>query len=186
MIHLKLCTILNFDHTTKCYKHKSKSILENKRYEVIWDFDIQMDHLMRAKRSELELILTEKITCGYSRPGRPQNENKRKQKNRQILVSCLRCKKTKQKTLWHIRATVKTIVDGAIGKVPKGWKKQNQKKTQKELEIRGRIKSPRPQHYWDWLEYRERYNRLEKTCCHSDSIESPPYCTGGKNSQGGK
>ena len=45
VIHRELCKKLKLDHTTKWYMHKPESTLENK---ILWDFEIQMDHLIPA------------------------------------------------------------------------------------------------------------------------------------------
>ena len=36
--------------------HKSESFLENETHKIAWDFEIQTDYLILARRSELELI----------------------------------------------------------------------------------------------------------------------------------
>ena len=56
MIHLKLCKRLRFDHTIKLYMHKPESVLENEMNTILWDFDIQTDHLIPARRPDLVLI----------------------------------------------------------------------------------------------------------------------------------
>ena len=35
---------------------KLESVLENKTNKILWDFEIQIDHLIRANRSDIELI----------------------------------------------------------------------------------------------------------------------------------
>ena len=43
--------------------HKSESVLENKTYKILIDFDIEMDHLMSSKRSEIMMINKVKRIC---------------------------------------------------------------------------------------------------------------------------
>ena len=56
MIHWKLCKWLSFNHTTKWYIHKTKSILENEMHKILWDFEIQTDLLIPTGRPGLVLI----------------------------------------------------------------------------------------------------------------------------------
>ena len=56
VIHRESCKRLNFDHTTKGYMHKPESILENGTHKILWDFKIQIDHLILARRQDVVLI----------------------------------------------------------------------------------------------------------------------------------
>ena len=56
MIHWELCNNLKFDHTNKCYKDKTESVLENETHKLFWDFEIQTDHLILARRPDLVIV----------------------------------------------------------------------------------------------------------------------------------
>ena len=56
MIHWELCKKFKFNHTTKWYTHKPESILENETHKLLWDFEIQTDHLILARRLDLVII----------------------------------------------------------------------------------------------------------------------------------
>ena len=62
VIFWELCKKVKFDHANKWYRHKVESVLENKMYKILKDFEIQMDHAILARRPDLELI-DKKITC---------------------------------------------------------------------------------------------------------------------------
>ena len=100
--------------------HKPESRLENETHKILWDFKIQTGHLISTKRPDLVIIDTKQRTCrivsGLCCPGGPQSENKRKQKERQILGPCQR---TKIK-LWNMKVTVIPIISGALGTAHKG------------------------------------------------------------------
>ena len=49
-IHRELCKKLNLDHTNKW------SVRENETYKILWDFEIQIDHLISAKRPGLVIV----------------------------------------------------------------------------------------------------------------------------------
>ena len=56
VIHRELCKKSTFKHSIKCYMHKRESILENEMHRILWDFDIQTDHLILSKRPDLLII----------------------------------------------------------------------------------------------------------------------------------
>ena len=43
--------------------HNTASVLENDTHKRLWDFDIQMDHLLSARRPDLIVINKKKRTC---------------------------------------------------------------------------------------------------------------------------
>ena len=53
VIHWEMCKKFKFHHTNKWYMHNPVSVLENDRHKLIWDFDIQTDHLISARRPDL-------------------------------------------------------------------------------------------------------------------------------------
>ena len=44
---------LKFDHTNKWYMHNPEPVQENATHKVLWDFEIQTDHLISARRPDL-------------------------------------------------------------------------------------------------------------------------------------
>ena len=56
VIHLEMCKKFKFDHSNKWYMHKPGPVLENDTHKLLWDFNIQTDHLIPARRSDLKLI----------------------------------------------------------------------------------------------------------------------------------
>ncbi len=58
-----MCKKLKFDHTNKLFMHNPASILENDTHKLLWDFDIQTDHLISARRPDLIIINKKKRSC---------------------------------------------------------------------------------------------------------------------------
>ena len=52
----EICKKFKFDHANKWYMHNPASILENDTHKLLWDFDIQTDHLISARRPDLIII----------------------------------------------------------------------------------------------------------------------------------
>ena len=42
-----------FDHANKWYMHNPAPVQENVTHKLLWDFNIQMDHLIPARRPDL-------------------------------------------------------------------------------------------------------------------------------------
>ena len=52
LIYEELCKRLNFNHTYKWYMHKPESFLVNETHKILWDFEIQTDHLISVRRTD--------------------------------------------------------------------------------------------------------------------------------------
>ena len=67
-------------HKNKWYIHNPVSVLENDTYKPLWDFDIQTDHLISARRPDLIIINKKKENlqnCRLCCPGWPLNKTER-------------------------------------------------------------------------------------------------------------
>ena len=60
--------------------HKPKSVLENETHKILWNFEIQTDHLISARRPAKENLSNN----GLYRTGGPQSKNKIKKTKREI------------------------------------------------------------------------------------------------------
>ena len=47
---------LKLDQTNKWYMHNPEPVLKNETHKLRWDFDIQKDHLISARRPDLRII----------------------------------------------------------------------------------------------------------------------------------
>ena len=48
--------VFEFDHTHKWYMDNQAPVIENDTQKHLWDFDIQTDHLISARRPDLIII----------------------------------------------------------------------------------------------------------------------------------
>ena len=64
-------------------------------HKIVWYFAIQTDHLSRQEDKKLcSLTKKKNLSCsGFCRLGGPQNENKRKRKDKQIIGTCQKTEK---------------------------------------------------------------------------------------------
>ena len=68
--------------------HKPEFIQENETHKLLWDFEMQTDHLISARKPDLVVIIQKKENLpnsGLCPPGGPQGENHRKRKEKQVL-----------------------------------------------------------------------------------------------------
>ena len=56
VIHWEMCKKFKFDHTNKWYMHNPAPVLENDTHKLLWDFNIQTDHLIPVRRPDLIII----------------------------------------------------------------------------------------------------------------------------------
>ena len=63
-IYWELCKKFRFNHTNKWYMHNPESILENETHKVLWNFEVQTDHLISARQQDLVRVnKKKKRTC---------------------------------------------------------------------------------------------------------------------------
>ena len=99
--------------------HNPASILENKRYKLLWDFDIQTDRLISARRPDLIIINKKrKRACkilNFAVPADHRVKLKYNEKKDKYLDFAWELKK-----LWNMKMTFIPSVIGALGTVTKG------------------------------------------------------------------
>ena len=54
--HWKLARKYNFEAGDKSYEQEPESVFENEDYKILWDFSIQTDHVIEARRSDLVVV----------------------------------------------------------------------------------------------------------------------------------
>ena len=61
-----MCKKFKFDDADKWYMHNPAPVLENDTHKLLWDFDIQTDHLISARRPDLIIINKKKKSAKLS------------------------------------------------------------------------------------------------------------------------
>ena len=98
--------------------HKPAPVLENATHKLLWDFNIQTDHLIPARIPDLIIINKEKRTCkivDFPVPADHRIKLKECEKKDKYLGLA-----RELKNLWNIQVTFIPIVIGAFGTVTKG------------------------------------------------------------------
>ena len=56
VIQLELCKKLKFDNSTKWYMHKPESVQEDEVHIILWDYKIQTDDHISARKQDLVIV----------------------------------------------------------------------------------------------------------------------------------
>ena len=81
IVHWKLARKCNFEAGDKWYEHEPESVLENEDYKILWDFSIQTDHVIEARRPDLVVVDKKERSCkiiDFAVPGDSRIEEKEK------------------------------------------------------------------------------------------------------------
>ena len=113
--HWEMCKKFKFDHTNKWYMHNPAPVLENNTHKLQWDFNIETDHLIPARRPDLIII----------------NKKKKCEKKDKYFDLARELKK-----LWNRKVTIVPIAIGALGTITKGILKGLV-----DLEVGGRVET---------------------------------------------
>ena len=115
--------------------HNPAPVLENDSHKLLWDFNIQMDHLIPARRPSLIIINNKKRefakTVGFAVPADHRINLKECEKKDKYLDLARELKKQ-----WNKKVTIVPIVIGALGTITKGLLKGLE-----DLEFGGRVET---------------------------------------------
>ena len=134
VIHWEMCRKFQFDHTNKWYMHNPAPVLKNDSHKLLWDFDIQTDHLIPARRPDLIIINKRKRIykiVDYAVPVDHRINLKEGEKKDKYLDLDRKLKKLRK-----MKVTIVPIVIGALGTVTKGLLKGLE-----DLEVGGRVET---------------------------------------------
>ena len=83
VIKRELCKKLKFDYTNKWYLDNPQSAFENEPHKLLWDFEIQTDHLISARRTDL--VIVNKKKKKKKRKKKRKKRRKKKKRNCRIV-----------------------------------------------------------------------------------------------------
>ena len=101
-------------------------VLENDSHKLLWDFNIQTDHLIPARRPDLIIINKRKRICKIVDHRINLKESEKKDKYLDLAREL--------KKLWNMKVTIVPIVIGVLGTVTKGLLKGLE-----DLDVGGRV-----------------------------------------------
>ena len=83
IVRWKLARECNFEAGDKWHEHAPESVLENEDYKILWDFSIQTDHVIEARRPDLVVVDMKERSCkiiDFAVPGDSRIKEKEKDK----------------------------------------------------------------------------------------------------------
>ena len=114
-----MCKKLKFDYTNEWYMHNPALVLEKDTHKPLWDFNIQTDYLIPARRPDLMIInkKEKRRICKIVDFAVPAD-------HRINLTECEKKDKylnlaRELKKLWNMKVTIVPIVIGAFGTITK-------------------------------------------------------------------
>ena len=138
VIHWEMCKKSEFDHANKWYLHNPAPVLEYDTHKLLWDFDLQTDHLISVRRLDLIIISKKKKKkkkickiVDFAVPADHRIKLKECEKRHKYLDLARELKK-----LWNMKVTIIPILIGAFSTVNKGLLKGLE-----DLEIGGRVET---------------------------------------------
>ena len=146
IVHWKLAIKYNFEAGDKWCEHEPESVLENEVYKILWDFSIQTDHVIEARRPDLVVVDKKERSCkiihlavpGDSRIGEKEKDKVEKY---QDLGRELR-------KIWNVKVKIIPLVVGSLGATTKQFGNRL-----KQIVITVGTAQVRRQFYLEWLEY---------------------------------
>ena len=117
IVHWKLARKCNFEAGDNWFEHERESVLESEDYKILWDFSIQTDHVIEARRPDLVVVDKKRRTCkiiDFVVPGDSRIEEKEKEKKE--MYQDLRRELQK---IWNVRVKIIPLVVGSLCAIPK-------------------------------------------------------------------
>ena len=117
--------------------HNPAPVQEKNTHKILWDFNIQTDHLISARRPDLIIINNKKKKkrickiVDFAVPADHKINLKECEKKDKYLDLARELKK-----LWNMKVTIVPILIGAFGTITKGLLKG-----QEDLEVGGRVET---------------------------------------------
>ena len=113
--HWRLCQIYSLPHADSWYKHLAQKVIDTPQVKILWDFNIQTDGVLEARR--LDIVVTDKENqetwiIDIAIPGdlRVREKELEKREKYQDLVIEMR-------RLWKTSVKIVPIVVGALGTI---------------------------------------------------------------------
>ena len=114
-VHWSISKQYELPHSEKWYDHRAEPVMENAKVKLLWDFNIQTDKVIEARRPDLVLVNKETKECqiidiaipGDARVTRKEDEKVEKYKELGFEI----------RRLWNVRTKIIPVVIGALGTI---------------------------------------------------------------------
>ena len=117
VIHWDLCKKYGVKVLAKWYDHVPEKVVENDQVKILWDFNIQTDHVIQHRRPDVVLLDKTKKMChliDIAVPGDTRVASKEMEKIEKYQDLARELRK-----IWQVKVKVVPVVVGALGTIPK-------------------------------------------------------------------
>ena len=121
-VHWEVCRKYGIDTKDRWYEHEPQSACENEEYKILWDFSIQTDHVIKARRPDMIIVEKKNNKCqiiDFAVPFDTRVDEKEKEKIFKYQDLARELKK-----LWNKKVKVIPVIIGALGTAPKALPKR--------------------------------------------------------------
>ena len=113
--HWRLCQIYSLPHADSWYKHLAEKVIDTPQVKILWDFNIQTDRVLEARRPDI--VVTDKENqetwiIDIAIPGDlrvREKELEKREKHQDLAIEMRR--------LWKTSVKIVPIVVGALGTI---------------------------------------------------------------------
>ncbi|CAB4022312.1 Hypothetical predicted protein [Paramuricea clavata] len=63
IVHWKLCGLFQLEKAEKWYEHQPNGVIESDNVKILWDFNIQCDHVIECRRPDIVVVLKKEKEC---------------------------------------------------------------------------------------------------------------------------
>ena len=116
IIHLELCQKYNLIGKVKWYNHKPESVMENDMVKILWDFNIQTDHIIQHRRPDIVVVDKSNRKCQIVDIAVP-GDRRVAQKEQEKIEKYAELKREIKKIWKMSKVGIVPIVVGALGVV---------------------------------------------------------------------
>ena len=114
-LHWDLCRLYDIDCGNKWYEHQPEGVLETSDVKILWDFNIQTDNEIQARRPDIVVVNKKDRKC-YIIDVAVQGDVRIAEKETEKIEKYDELKREVER-LWKVKAKVMPIVLGALGTV---------------------------------------------------------------------
>ncbi|XP_068234287.1 uncharacterized protein [Palaemon carinicauda] len=125
MIHWCLCRKYQIQFSNKCYEHQPEVVVKNDQAKLFWDYSIRTDRVIRAHRSDVNLV--EKTTKNISLIDVAVPWDSRMEDNGRDKIEKYHDLRKELRRLWNMQVKVVLIITGMLDTISTSLKENLEK-----------------------------------------------------------
>ena len=115
-LHWELCRKNDLQHEKNWYEHNPQSVVENDKCKILWDFTIQTDHYITARRPDIVVVDKDKKTCQLIDVACPGDKRVKEKEDEKVVKYQDLARELRK--IWSMEVKVIPIVIGVLGTIP--------------------------------------------------------------------